>query len=111
MDDIYQNVSLLLSDNGKLHNKSNLLPSIFSNCKKNCWAHDVDYGDADGDATADCESCKAGVDKGAFCEESDDNKAMEGCEAMQSLTPGGSTECGEDDGSMESEACLKGLDE
>ena len=53
MDDIYQNVSLLLSDNGKLHNKSNLLPSIFSNCKKNCWAHDVDYGDADGDGDND----------------------------------------------------------
>ena len=53
MDDVYQNVTLLLSNENKLYNKSNQLPDIFSNCKKNCWSHDVDYGDADGDGDND----------------------------------------------------------
>ena len=53
MDDIYQNISLLLSDNGKLYNKSNQLPSIFDVCNNNCWAHDADYGDAEGDGDLD----------------------------------------------------------
>ena len=53
MDDIYQNISLLLSDNSKLYNKSNLLPSIFSECANNCWSHDTDYGDVDGDGDFD----------------------------------------------------------
>ena len=53
MDDIYQSVSLLLSNNGKLYDKSNTLPSIFNECAKKCWAHDVDYGDIDGDGDFD----------------------------------------------------------
>ena len=53
MDDVYQNITLLLSNNNKLHNKSNQLPNIFDSCENNCWSHDADYGDADGDGDLD----------------------------------------------------------
>ena len=53
MDDVYQNITLLLSNNNKLYNKSNQLPNIFDSCENNCWSHDADYGDADGDGDLD----------------------------------------------------------
>ena len=54
MDDIYQNQHYYLSDNGKLYNKSSDLPSIgITSCKSDCFTHDSDAGDADGDGDLD----------------------------------------------------------
>ena len=48
-------VITLYSFRQKLENYiCNQLPNIFDSCENNCWSHDADYGDADGDGVADC---------------------------------------------------------
>lgn len=53
MDDIFQNQTFLLSDNGKLHNKTGFADDLFASCWDGCWAHDAASGDADGNGTVD----------------------------------------------------------
>ena len=53
MDDIFQNQTLLLSDNGTLHNKTGFADDLFSSCWDGCWAHDAASGDVDGNGTVD----------------------------------------------------------
>ncbi len=54
MDDVYQNQRLLLSNNGKLYDQSNTLPTLgIDSCTDDCFTHDIAFGDADGDNDAD----------------------------------------------------------
>jgi len=53
MDDIFQNQTFLLSNNGKLHNQTGFADDLFASCYDGCWAHDAASGDADGNGTTD----------------------------------------------------------
>lgn len=53
MDDIFQNQTLLLSDNGTLHNTTGFDGGLFETCWDGCWSHDAAHGDVDGNGTLD----------------------------------------------------------
>ena len=54
MDDVYQNQTLLLSNNSKLYDQSNTLPTLgIDTCTNHCYTHDIAIGDAEGDGDND----------------------------------------------------------